>query len=181
MHIPGSPHKIMKTWRNDQSRKLLDKETTDLWRTARQKCLGWGSKREEVTGKTRVSLMRFVYMDFLAPYSISGIGMSSILLVQGRHLSHRRFMPCFWEEGRGGGGQSEPPASAFSQALSVEDIQCAKVPPSGVVCPEPYQKQIKNNTLERLYPLHHYSNRYLSKRKQKAMKWLEEPTRMNFI
>lgn len=57
---------------------------------------------EEVTGKIRASLTRFVYTDFSAPNSPSlGIRISPFLLIQGGNL-HMSFMICFKEEGQGG-------------------------------------------------------------------------------
>lgn len=46
----GEPSQNHEDLGNDQNRKLLDKETIDLWRIARQKGLGGGSQGEEVTG-----------------------------------------------------------------------------------------------------------------------------------
>lgn len=50
---------------------------------------------EEVIRKIRVSLIRFLCTDFLAPnYPSLVIRMSSILLVQGGYIYHRFLMTC---------------------------------------------------------------------------------------
>lgn len=74
LHVQGSHHKSIKTWRSDQSRKFLclwDKEMINVWRINKTEGFRPGITNGEVSKKIRVSLTTFAYTYFWALNSLS--------------------------------------------------------------------------------------------------------------
>lgn len=113
----GDFHRRMKTWRSDQSRKLLLylSDNNKFAKNWQDKGVGLRVNCREVTRKVSVSLSRSVQISGLW-FPTSGVTMSSFL--QGWHLSHGSFISCFQE---GKEGQSVPLEPAVSEVLLTQN------------------------------------------------------------
>ena len=150
LHLHGSLHKRVKTWRSDQSRKLLyhlDKETINLWGIDKTKEFGLGVVNgEEVTRKIKVSLTRCVRTDFSAPqFPVSGKVFPSP--GTGRAPFTGEFYDLFQGRRVGeGGGRSALPASAIKKQIPQLKIFNNKMPYFGVACPERHHRNLRRET-----------------------------------